>query len=166
MVDPLELKRRAIEIEKILGLQDDNIPFGLIPEDACRNEPFCNYKAVYQKENNAVFINPHSFDESSLQEMTAYVAHELYHAYQHKTDPQLFDTQETQNYHLVGIDYIKQPLEMQAYAFQVAISMLYEEAYLKFELEGVDDKTTKEINDLAEKYYEQYKDKFIEVVLG
>ena len=67
---------------------------------------------------------------------------------------------------MVGIDYIKQPLEMQAYAFQVAISMLYEEAYLEFELEGVDDKTTKEINDLAEKYYEQYKDKFIEVVLG
>ena len=81
MVDPLELKRRAIEIEKILGLQDDNIPIGLIPEDACRIEPFCNYKAVYQKDTNAVFINPHSFDENSLQEMTAYVAHELYHAY-------------------------------------------------------------------------------------
>ena len=62
------------------------------------------------------------------------------------------------------MDYIKQPLEMQAYAFQTAIIMLYEEVYAKFELEGVDADTLDKINDLAEDYYQKYKEKFNEVV--
>ena len=164
MVNPLEVMKRINEIKEILDLQNDNLQIGLIPDDACKVEPFCNYKAVYQKDNNAIFIHPDSFKNHTLQEMTAFVAHELYHAYQHKNEPGLFDTQEKQNYNVVGIDYIKQPLEMQAYAFQTAIIMLYEEAYVKFELEGVDEKTTIEINKLAEEYYNKYKDKFISVI--
>lgn len=76
----------------------------------------------------------------------------------------LYDTQINQNYQDVGLDYIKQPLEMQAYAFQTAITMLYEEVYAKFELEGVDAHTLDKINDLAEDYYLKYKEKFDEVV--
>ncbi len=62
------------------------------------------------------------------------------------------------------MDYIKQPLKMQAYAFETAIIMLYEEVYAKFELEGVDADTLDKINDLAEYYYQKYKEKFNEVV--
>ncbi len=53
---------------------------------------------------------------------------------------------------------------MQAYAFETAIIMLYEEVYAKFELEGVDAATLDKINDLAEDYYQKYKEKFNEVV--
>ena len=127
-------------------------------------EPFCHYKAVYQKDNNAIFIHPQMFENSTMQEMTAFVAHELYHAYQNKTQPSLFETQINQNYASVGLDYIKQPLEIQAYAFQIAMVMLYDEIYVKFEFEGVDNDTLKQINDLAEVYYEKYKQKFIDVV--
>ena len=62
------------------------------------------------------------------------------------------------------MDYIKQSLEMQAYAFQTAIIMLYEEVFFKFELEGVDADTLDKINNLAEEYYQKYKERFSEVI--
>ena len=164
MVNPVELKKRIEEIKEILGMEQDKIPVGIIPNEYCIKEPFCNYKAVYQKDNNAIFIHPQAFENNTMQEMTAFMAHELYHAYQNKTQPSLFDTQINQSYNDVGLEYIKQPLEMQAYAFQVAMLMLYYEVYVQFELEGVDQDTLKQINDLAEEYYEKYKDKFIDVV--
>ena len=40
---------------------------------------------------------------------------------------------------------------MQAYAFETAIIMLYEEVYAKFELEGFDADTLDKINDLAKR---------------
>ncbi|MBO7086225.1 MAG: hypothetical protein J6W25_03820 [Bacilli bacterium] len=164
MIKPLELTRRIEEIKEILDLQDDNIIIGWIPDKFCDVEPYCDYKALYQKENNAILIHPDSLSIYDLSEMTAIVAHELYHAYQYKTEPELYDTQKKQNYCVVGMDYVKQPLEMQAYAFQDAIIMLYEEVCVKFELEGVDEKTRGEIDILAEEYYKKYADKFIEVV--
>ena len=151
MVDPYKLKSRIEEIKKILELENDNVQIGIIPEEYCDVEPYCNYKAVYQKDNNAIFIHPNSFLNHSFLDLTAFVAHELYHAYQYKTEPSLYDTQINQNYQDVGLDYIKQPLEMQAYAFQTAIIMLYEEVYAKFELEGVDTDTLDKINDLAKR---------------
>ena len=164
MVNPYELKSRIEEIKKILELENDNVQIGIIPEKYCDVEPYCNYKAVYQKDNNAIFIHPNSFLNHSFLEMTAFVAHELYHAYQYKTEPSLYDTQINQNYQDVLLDYIKKPLEMQAYAFETAIIMLYEEVYAKFELEGVDADTLDKINVLAEDYYQKYKEKFNEVV--
>lgn len=164
MVNPIELKIRIEEIKEILGLEKDNIQVGIIPDKYAYKEPFCKYKAVYQKETNSIFIHPQSFEKNTMEEMTGYVSHELYHAYQNKTNPSMFDTQIEQNYHIVGLNYIKQPLEIEAYAFQVAMVMLYYEVYAKFELDGVDDEIVKQINDLSEKYYNKYKDKFIEVV--
>ena len=159
-----ELQKRINDIKMILDLRDDNIPISLIPNEYCDVEPFCTYKATFQKENNSIFINHNALKNDSLEEMTMHIAHELYHAYQYKNEPTLFDTQETQNYHLVGLNYVKQPLEIQAYAFQIAIAMLYCEQYIEFEMKGVDSITTKKINELAEKYYQKYKDRFIEVV--
>lgn len=122
------------------------------------------YKAVYQKNSNAIFINPNTFKTSSITDMTTYIAHELFHAYQYKNDPSIFDTQKEQNYERCGIDYIKQPLEIVAYAFQTAIIMMYEECYAEFNLNGVDSDTLKRINELAEDYYQKYKDKFENII--
>lgn len=53
---------------------------------------------------------------------------------------------------------------MQAYAFETAIIMLYEEVYAKFELEGVDADTLDKINDLTEDYYQKYKEKLYTII--
>ena len=160
-----ELYNRIKDIKKILNLENDNVQIRIIPDEFCYKKPWVDYKAVYQKENNTVFVHPDSFKNNSLIEMTMFLAHELYHAYQNKNEPALFDSEINQNYSIVGLDYVKQPLEKQAYAFQIAIAMLYDEAYYSLELDGVDDSVLSEINNLAEDYYEKYKEKFIEIVI-
>lgn len=164
MVKYEQFKKRIEEIKKILELENDNIMIKLMPNEYYNKKPFCDYKAVYQSEHNAIFINPNSFKEYSLSEMTAIVAHELFHSYQNKNNPSIFETQINTNYESVGLEYVKQPLEMEAYAFQTAIYMMYEECSAKFELDGIDIETSNKINELAEEYYQKYKDKFVEIV--
>lgn len=164
MVDFETLENRIYEVKRLLDLQEDEISIDLIPKEYCDIEPFCKYKAVYQKDTNSIFIHPNALAMDSLTDVTASISHELFHAFQYKTNPELFDTQITQNYDKVGIEYVKQPLEMQAYAFQIAIIMMYDECNCRFELDGLDKETINKINILAEQYYQQYVDKFCEIV--